>query len=108
MEFTPVRLESALWVPAFAGMSGERAVAVWLKVSSRPERSGEPGAIVKVSGWLDGSRIALRASGMTSGGWCEAGLCVGIPEKRKARCCQRACLLWVVETERVRSTLSVL
>ena len=38
------------------------------RLSSRASRRRDPGSIVGVSGWLSGSRIALRASGMTSGG----------------------------------------
>jgi len=38
------------------------------RLSSRPQRSGEPGATRTPSCTHDGSRIALRASGMTSGG----------------------------------------
>jgi hypothetical protein len=37
-----------------------------LRLSSRPKRSAEPGPIVRARRWLNGSRIALRASGMTS------------------------------------------
>ena len=38
------------------------------RLSSRPQRSGEPGPIAKARRQLNGSRIALRASGMTGRG----------------------------------------
>ena len=39
-----------------------------LRLSSRPKRSAEPGPIARARRWLNGSRIALRASGMTGRG----------------------------------------
>ena len=44
-------------------------------LSSRPERRGEPGPIAQSSWSMNGSRIALRASGMTSRGFDSTPTC---------------------------------
>ena len=57
------------------------------RLSSRPERSGEPGSIGRLSCWRNRSRIALRASGLTRCGWVGegAGQAPGGPVRTRCR-----------------------
>jgi hypothetical protein len=66
-----------IWEGCFPGFWAAVSTASWFdrltmrppqRLSSRASRGRDPGSIDGVSGWRSGSRIALRASGMTSGG----------------------------------------
>ena len=69
-------------------------------LSSRPQRSGEPGSIERVSCWRNGSRIALRASGMTSGG-------CGLPPPSRRCAAIHLPRLWRRRKERAGGSASV-